>query len=108
MGIFEGITTWNAIRIIQNENGMKLKTDDPTFTTTKIVTLPSAALADHWIFWLFAHTCRHYTQTTSSFGDLKGTNIHFSKSILPVSPFGNRASGQYTLSGDQKRITASV
>ena len=51
---------------------MKLKTDDPTFTTTKIVTLPSAALADHWIFWLFAHTCRHYTQTTSSFGDLKG------------------------------------
>ena len=38
----------------------------------------------------------------------KGTNIHFSKSILPVSPFGNRASGQYTLSGDQKSITATV
>ena len=51
---------------------MKLKTDDPTFTTTKIFTLPSAALADHWMYWLFVHTCQHYTQTTTSFGDLKG------------------------------------
>ena len=40
---------------------------------------------------------------------LKGTNIHFSKSILPVSPVGyGTLSGQYTLSDDKKSITASV
>ena len=39
---------------------------------------------------------------------LKGTNIHFSKSILPVSPVGHGQSGQYTLSDDQKIMTATV
>ena len=38
----------------------------------------------------------------------KGTNIHFSNSILPVSPFPAHMIGQYTLSGDQKSITATV
>ena len=48
---------------------MKLKTDDPTFTTTKVVTLPSTFKG--WMEWLFAHNCRP-AQTTSSIGDLKG------------------------------------
>ena len=39
---------------------------------------------------------------------LKGTNIHFSKSILSVSPVGYLESGQYTLSDDQKILTATV
>ena len=70
--MLEGITTWNAIRIIQNEKGMKLKTDDPTFTTTEVVTLPPTMKdTDAWIYWLFAHNCRQ-AQTTSSYGDLKG------------------------------------
>ena len=51
---------------------MKLKTDDPTFATTYIRTLPPTMKPDAWIYWLFAHTCRHKTETTSSFGDLSG------------------------------------
>ena len=57
--------------------------------------------------WLLSHNCRP-NQQTSSFGSLEGTNIHFSQSILPVDPFGYMMSGQYTLSPDQKRITATV
>ena len=57
--------------------------------------------------WLLAHNCRA-NQQTSSFGSLEGTNIHFSQSILPVNAFGHLMSGQYTLSPDQKRITATV
>lgn len=57
--------------------------------------------------WLLAHNCRA-NQQTSSFGSLEGTNIHFSQSILPVDAFGHWKSGQYTLSPDQKRITATV
>ena len=57
--------------------------------------------------WLLAANCRA-NQQTSSFGSLEGTNIHFSQSILPVNPSGHMMSGQYTLSPDQKRITATV
>ena len=67
--IFEGLITWNAIRIIQKEDGMKLKADDPTFATKKVVTLPSNH--NGWLEWLRAEACRQ-AQTTSSFGSLKG------------------------------------
>ena len=76
--IFEGIITWNAIRIIQKEDGMKLKADDTTFATKKVVTLPTNHRG--WIEWLYATACRP-AQTTSSFGNLKGLVYHFFKML---------------------------
>ena len=77
--IFEGITTWNAVRIIQKEDGMKLNADDPTFATTKVVTLPSNHKG--WIQWLLAGNCRP-AQTTSSSGNLKGLVYQFLKMLF--------------------------
>ena len=48
---------------------MKLIADDPTFTTTSVVTLPPNFKG--WMEWLRAHNCRP-SVTTSSFGNLKG------------------------------------
>ena len=88
---------------------MKLKADDPTFATTNVVTpfSPDRLVTKNWLEWLYAHECRQ-AQMTNSYGNLKGTNIHFSQSILPAKAIGYGSSGQYTLSDDKKSITASV
>ena len=67
--LFEDTITWNAIRIIQKEDGMKLKADDTSFATKKVVTLPENHKG--WLEWLHADACRP-GETTSSFGNLKG------------------------------------
>ena len=88
---------------------MKLKADDRTFATTNVVTpfSPNRLVTKNWLEWLYAHACRP-AQLTNSYGNLEGTNIHFSQSILPVKAIGYAASGQYTLSDDKKSITATV
>ena len=53
---FEGVTTWNAVRIIQKKNGIKLKTDDPTFTTSEVVNAVSIETGEwinkNWMEWI--------------------------------------------------------
>ena len=90
---------------------MKLKADDPTFATTHVVTPftpDKSVITKNWLEWLYAFACRQAGEMTNSYGNLKGTNIHFSQSILPVKAIGYAASGQYTLSDDKKSITATV
>ena len=80
------------------------------------VPLKSVILKEHWTLLFFTNMVFSPTSGEKLFGStfsaiyilLKGTNIHFSKSILPVNPFGHIASGQYTLSSDQKSIIATV
>ena len=88
---------------------MKLKANDPTFATTNVVTpfSPNRLVTKNWLEWLYAHACRP-AQLTNSYGNLEGTNIHFSQSILPVKAIGYLSRGQYTLSDDKKSITATA
>ena len=53
---------------------MKLKADDTTFATKRVVTLPPNH--NGWMEWLYADACRP-AQTTSSFGNLKGLVYQF-------------------------------
>ena len=45
---------------------------------------------------------------TSSFGNLKGTNLKFPKSVLPVDAMGYNSQGQYTLSENDKRLAVTT
>ena len=84
--------------------------NDPMFTTTNIIT---SGPVDHkkWLEWLFAGDCSNVI--VYAYGNLKGTNLKFPQSILPVDVTGYRDHltthvGKYTLSENDKRITAST
>ena len=109
---FQGTTTWNAVQILQTENGMKLKMNNPYFTTTNIDTngtISTEIVSDQnqrWLEWLSARDCRK--KYTKSYGSLKGTMLKFDPSIFPVSSQGSGHSGQYTRSQNDKVITVGA
>ena len=45
---------------------------------------------------------------TTSFGNLKGTNLKFPQSVLPVDSMGSNSQGQYTLSENDKRLAVTT
>ena len=84
--------------------------NNPMFTTTNII---KNGPADHkkWLEWLYAGDCSNVL--VNAFGNLRGTNLKFPQSILPVDVKGYRDHltthvGKYTLSENDKRITAST
>ena len=108
---FAGDTTWNAVQIIQKKEGIKLKMNDPTFTTTEMTSDGTPNGHQNWLEWLYAGDCGN--QIITAFGNLKGTNLKFPQSILPVDVTGFRDQstthfGTYNLSENDKRITATT
>ena len=100
----KGTTRWDAIRLIQNDNGLFLKLNDPTFSRTRLDNQPETAR--NYIHYTLAYDCTN--QNAVSRANLSRTNLKFSTLVLPYRIRGNSASGAGALSSNNQILTVTV
>ena len=97
-GKVQGYTKYDAIRLIENDDGLFIKLNDPTF---------SRSLLDRqgveFLPYTFASDCRR--QMTTSTANLERTPIKFSPSVLPYHVSGWLPSGGAVLSSNNQAMT---
>ena len=99
----KGHTSWDAIRILQNDDGLFIKLNDPTFSRTRLT--KQQYTWQNYVHLTLALDCQN--QQTTSTANLTGTNVKFSPSILPYHAVGFNASGGGTLSLNNQKITVT-
>ena len=100
----KGVTIWNAIRLIQKDNGLFLKLNDPTFTLNQFDYQPETDR--NYIHYTLAYDCTN--QNAVSTANLSRTNLKFSTSVLPYRIRGYSASGGGSLSSNNQILTVTV
>ena len=100
---YQGHTSWDAVRIIQNDDGLFLKLNDPTFSRSRLSVQPLAWQT--FIHFTLAYNCQG--PVTKSTANLSGTNLKFSPSILPYHKAGYNASGGGSLSSSNQKLTVT-
>ena len=98
----EGYTKYDAIRIIENDNGLFIKLNDPTFSRSS---LEHGALQQIFIPFTQVTDCRG--QLTTSTANLTRTPIKFSASVLPYHSLGWNHSGGAVLSSNNQVMTVT-
>ena len=103
-GKVEGYTKYDAIRLIENDDGLFIKLNDPTFSRSS---LESNNLLDHgdveFLPFTSVSDCRQ--QMTTSTANLERTPIKFSPSVLPYNVAGWLPSGGAVLSSNNQAMT---
>ena len=97
----EGYTKYDAIRIIENDNGLFIKLNDPTFSRSS---LEHGELSSG-IFIPFTRVTDCRQQLTTSTANLARTPIKFSASVLPYPSMGSNHSGGAVLSSNNQVMT---
>ena len=96
----EGYTKYDAIRIIENDNGLFIKLNDPTFSRSSLVQGAS------WFTFLpYTRATDCKGQLTTSTANLARTPIKFSPSVLPYPSMGFNPSGGAVLSSNNQIMT---
>ena len=107
----KGVTIWNAIRLIQKDNGLFLKLNDPTFTLNQFDYQPETDR--NYIHYTLAYDCTNYpgtanTQRATSTASLSRTNLKFSTSVVPYQKNGFSAEGEGVLSSNNQMLTVTA
>ena len=99
-----GITTgYDAVRIIQNNDGLFIKASDATFARSACT---SGATCDTFWPYTLASDCTHNLATSKA--DLTRTSMKFSATILPYYASGNDHSGSAELSLNDQVLTVTA
>ena len=103
--MLEGYTKYDAIRLIENNNGLFIELSDPTFSRSNLHYLHGI---DHrYLRYTMVMDCRN--QLTTSTANLERTIIKFSPSVLPYTSSGNpKTSGNAVLSSNNQVMTITV
>ena len=97
----EGYTKYDAIRIVENDNGLFIKLNDPTFSRSF---MEHGATPSN-IFNPFTRVTDCRQQLTTSTANLARTPIKFSPSVLPYPSMGWNHSGGAVLSSNNQVMT---
>ena len=108
----KGTTRWDAIRLIQNDNGLFLKLNDPTFTLNRFDN-HSPETGRNYIHYTLAYDCTDYpgatnTHRATSTADLSRTNLKFSTSVVPYKKWGFSAEGEGLSSSNNQILTVTA
>ena len=98
-GKVEGYTKYDAIRLIENGDGLFINLNDPTFSRS------SLEHGSHNIFIPFTLVTDCKRQLTTSTANLARTPIKFSPSVLPYHPRGFDESGGAVLTSNSQVMT---
>lgn len=98
-GKVEGYTKYDAIRLIENGDGLFINLNDPTFSRS------SLEHGSHNIFIPFTLVTDCKRQLTTSTANLARTSIKFSPSVLPYHPRGFDESGGAVLTSNSQVMT---
>ena len=108
MGIFKGTTNYDAIRIIENDDGLFVKLNDATFSRTNCDRFCEDG--KRFLPLTLALDCEKWrvsaSQFTTSKADLRGTSLKFSPMVLPYYPSGWNESGEAILSSNNQILTS--
>ena len=97
--MLEGYTKFDAIRLIENNNGLFIKLNDPTFSRSYL----QHGIGQHYLRYTMVMDCRD--QLTTSTANLERTIIKFSPSVLP---YTTNRSGNAVLSSNNQVMTITV
>ena len=100
----KGVTRWDAIRLIQKDNGLFLKLNDPTFSRSRLDNQPEAHR--NYIHYTLAFDCTN--RNANSIANLSRTNLKFSTSVLPYHKRGFSATGGGSLSSNNQILTVTA
>ena len=93
----KGHTYYDALRIIENENGIFIKSNDATFAR------PQMTRGSH-LYWSYASDCTNRDVTSTC--DLRNTDFEFNTSITSyVKPRGWNSYGEGRLSSNNQVLT---
>jgi len=101
-GKVEGYTKYDAIRLIENDNGLFIKLNDPTFSRSSLKNKNHEIIIP---FLPFTYVSDCKKQMTTSTANLNRTPIKFSPSVLPYTPKGWIPQGSAVLSSDNQAMT---
>ena len=93
-----GYTRYDAVRLIENDDGLFIKLNDPTFSRSSLQYANTRFLPLTGVF-----DCRR--QMTTSTANLERTPIKFSASVLPYVTLGWQPSGGAVLSSNNQVMT---
>ena len=101
--MLEGYTKYDAIRLIENNNGLFIELSDPTFSRSNLQNLHG----HRYLRYTMVMDCRN--QLTTSTANLERTIIKFSPSVLPYTTGGSsNTSGNAVLSSNNQVMTITV
>ena len=107
LGKTEGYTKYDAIRLVEKNNGLFIKLTDPTFSRSY---LQNGSGRTNYLSFTKVHDCR--LQWTTSTANLERTIIKFSPSVLPhyqcSSTCSNSYSGDAVLSSNNQVMTITA
>ena len=102
------MTFYDAVRLVQNDDGIFLKLNDPILSRSAITLGSNAAgqgFTQPFLPLTMASDCTN--RWAYSTADLRGTDLIFSPSILPYGRAGYLAQGSASLSENNQLLTVS-